>query len=64
MAFIPVNQVKAEKKANGKGEITINHLLGANRIETAFAGGYLGSSHQPFGQIPATPVVIRMEAML
>lgn len=36
MAFIPVNQVKAEKKANGKGEITINHLLGAN--ETAELG--------------------------
>ena len=32
MAFIPVNQVKAEKKANGKGEITINHLLGANEL--------------------------------
>ena len=32
MAFIPVNEVKAQNKANGKGEITINHLLGAGEL--------------------------------
>ncbi len=32
MALIPVNEVKAKNKANGKGEITINHLLGAEQL--------------------------------
>lgn len=32
MALIPVNPVKAQNKANGKGEITINHLLGKDQL--------------------------------
>ena len=30
--FISVNPVKAQNKANGKGEITIEHILGADQL--------------------------------
>ena len=32
MALIPANEVKAQNKANGKGEITICHILGAEQL--------------------------------
>ena len=32
MAIIESNIVKAKNKANGKGEITIQHILGANEL--------------------------------
>lgn len=32
MAIIPVNAVKTQNKANGKGEITINHILAAPEL--------------------------------
>lgn len=32
MAIVASNEVKAKNKANGKGEITIKHILGANEL--------------------------------
>ena len=32
MALIPVNEIKAQNKANGKGEITICHILGSEQL--------------------------------
>ena len=32
MALIPANEVKAQNKANGKGEITICHILGSEQL--------------------------------
>ena len=32
MALIPANEIKAQNKANGKGEITICHILGSEQL--------------------------------